>query len=157
MSKSLRLNLILLLVASLLALLVWYAQPRPPLPLTEIDPNSVSRIEISDLAGRHILLQKQNGVWRTPEGSARQERIEQLLGICGTTSLEHFPATGGLARYGLDPAAIRLTLNDEQLDFGATDPIHGWRYVLYRQRIHLIADGFYHHLNASADAWRETP
>ena len=157
MSKSLRLNLILLSVVSLLALLVWYAQPQPSNPLTAIDPGSVYRIEISDLAGRHILLQRQNGVWRTPDGPARRERIEQLLGICGTASLERFPATGGLAPYGLEPAAIRLTLNDEQLDFGTTDPIHGWRYVHYRQQIHLIADGFYHHLNADADAWKETP
>jgi len=157
MSKNLRLNLILLLVVGLLALLVWYAQPRPAPPLTLIDPASVSRIEINDLSGRHILLLKQDNVWQTQAIPARKVRIEQLLGICGTSSLESFPAPADLAPYGLEPAAIRLKLNDETLDFGTTDPLHGWRYVHYLDRIHLIADGFYHHLSAPADAWKEAP
>jgi hypothetical protein len=157
MSKNLRLNLILLLGVMLLALLVWYAQPRAPTPLTAIDPTTISRIEISDLTGRYILLQKEGDAWQTQGGPARKARIEQLLGICGTTSLESFPAADKLGAYGLEPAAIRLKLNDETLDFGATDPLHGWRYVRYGDRIHLIADGFYHHLSAPADAWREAP
>lgn len=152
-----RLNLVLLLIAVLLGLLVWRAQAPQTVALTAIDPAGVSRIEISDLKGRHILLQKVDGAWQTQGGPARQERVEQLLGICGTPSLERFDASGDLRPYGLDPAPILLRLDDETLDFGATDPLHGWRYVRYRERIHLIADGFYHHLSAMPEAWREIP
>jgi len=155
MLKSFRLNLLLFLFTVLFGLLVWFSQPSAPTLLTPIDPATISRIEISDLSGRHILLQKHNGIWRRENGIARQARIEQLLGICGTISLDNFPAPADLSIYALDPAPIRLQLNDEILDFGATDPIHGWRYVHYRDRVHLIADGFYHHLSATQDVWRE--
>jgi len=157
MSKNLRLNLILLLIVTLLVLLVWYAQPRLPTPLTSIDPSRIFRIEISDLSGRHILLLKQDSVWQIQKGPARAARIEQLLGICDTTSLQSFPTPDEVGPYGLDPPAIRLKLNNEILDFGATDPLHGWRYVRYGDRIHLIADGFYHHLSAPEEAWKEAP
>ena len=34
-------------------------------------------------------------------------------------------------------------------------PVNGWRYVDYDGEVHLIADGFYHHLRAPAEAWLE--
>lgn len=157
MKRGAGLNLILLLVAVLLGLLVRYARSPQTITLTALDPAGVQRIEISDLKGRHILLQSVGGLWRADGKTARQERVVQLLGICRTPSLERFAAAGDLRPYGLDPPPIRLRLDGESLDFGATDPLHGWRYVRYRQRIHLIADGFYHHLSAAPEAWREIP
>lgn len=156
MKRGAGLNLILLLVAVLLGLLVWYARSPQTIALTALDPAGIQRIEISGLKGRHIQLRRVEGLWLTHGENARQERVAQLLGICRTPSLERFAATGDLRPYGLDPPPIRLRLDGETLDFGTTDPLHGWRYVRYRQRIHLIADGFYHHLSAAPEAWRET-
>ncbi len=83
-----------------------------------------------------------------------QQRIEQLLRICTTPSLRRFPAPPGrLTEFGLAPAALQLRLNDRELMFGATDPIHGWRYIRMGDQIHLIGDGFHHHLTASASAF----
>ncbi len=157
MARRLRLNLILLIVVGLLGLLVWRAQPPGFPPLTPLDPSQIDRIEISHLSARQIVLRKQAGIWRSGSVIADQQRITQLLGICDTPSLERFTAPSDLTPFGLDPAPTRVLLNGLTLEFGATDPVNGWRYVRIGKQIHLIADGFYHHLTAPLSAWQESP
>ena len=83
--------------------------------------------------------------------------MEQFLGICQTPSLERFRAPSDLAPFNLNPAPILVQLDDLELSIGSTDPVNGWRYVQIGGLIHLIADGFYHHLTAPPEAWLETP
>jgi hypothetical protein len=156
MDRRLRLNLVLLLLVGLLGLAVWFSHPDALPPLTGVDPAGVDRIEISDLSGRHILLQQRDGVWFLGGRRADQARVAQLLRICTTPSLERFAAPASLRPYGLAPAPIRLRLNDTTLDFGDTDPINGWRYVRIGTQVHLIGDGFRHHLSAPPEAWLES-
>jgi len=157
MERRLRLNLLLLLLVALLGLAVWFSRPTERPPLTSIDPAEVTRIEISDLSGRHILMLRRDGQWYLDGGRrADQVRVVQLLGICRTPSLERFPAPASLHPFGLEAAPILLRLNDTNLAFGTTDPIHGWRYVHIGNQIHLIADGFFHHLSAPPEAWQES-
>ncbi len=155
MQRQLRLNLILLAVAGTLGLIIWLSRPSGLPPLTPLDPARIERIEISDLSGRLVQLRKTASGWRSAQASADRQRIEQLLGICTTPSLERFPAPEDLTPFGLDPATLRLQLDALTLDFGTTDPLNGWRYVLIGKEIHLIADGFYHHLTAAPEAWLE--
>jgi len=156
MSRRSLLNLSLTLLVLGLILWVWRLQPQPLPPLTPLQPQQVERIRISDDKGREIRLAKRAGHWWLDQSPADEERIEQLLGICTTPSLRRFPgAEKHLAEFGLDPPALRLWLNDLQLDFGTTDPINGWRYVLTGGQIHLIGDGFRHHLSAPAAAFIE--
>ena len=148
-------NLILLLVAGVLGLVVWQAQSPALQPLTGLEPGQISRIDISDLSGRQVQLTKQAGQWHLGSGMADQVRVVQLLGISRTQSLERFAVPADLRPFGLEPAPIRLRLDDLTLDFGATDPINGWRYVRIGGTIHLIADGYYHHLTAAPESWLE--
>ncbi len=157
MNRQLRLNLILLAIAGLLGLFIWQTQTPGLPPLTPLDPAHIEHIDISDLSGRHIQLKKEAGVWRIGGAAADRKRIMQLLGICATPSLQRFPTDTELARFGLDPAPIRLRLDTLSLHIGAVDPVNGWRYVRIGEQIHLIADGFYHHLTAPPEAWLETP
>lgn len=157
MQRRLRINLILLGLIGGLALWIWQAQPPGFQPLTTLDPAQMERIVISDLSGRQVRLRKVNGVWLSGASLANGERIGQLLGICQTPSLERFAAPDSLSPYGLEPAAIQLQLNQLPLNIGTTDPINGWRYVQIGDQIHLIADGFYHHLTAPPEAWLESP
>jgi hypothetical protein len=153
MISRVKINLLLLLVAGLLGLLVWLSQPSPLPPLTQLDPQQIEQIRINDLQGREIDLQKLQGEWMSGKQSANQSRIEQLLKLCQTPSLRRFATPDDLTPYGLAPAPIVMALDDSILEFGSNDPVNGWRYVHYKGEVHLIADGFYHHLNAPPEAW----
>lgn len=153
-------NLLLLLIVITLALLVWLrpgiAPPEPAIPLTTLQPSSVNHIQISDASGRSIQLQKQAERWRmiAPQPApANHDRVRQLLGITTTPVHSHFPAPQDLTQFGLAPAGIQLKLNQLTLTFGDIDPVYQRRYVLVDRRIHLIDDGFQHHLLAAAEAF----
>ncbi|MGD8589262.1 MAG: hypothetical protein PVG22_10575 [Chromatiales bacterium] len=157
MSRRSLLNLLLSLLVLGLILLVWWLQPQGLPPLTSLQPEQVERIRISDARGRDIRLEKRSGHWWLDQTPANEPRIEQLLGICTTPSLRRFPtAQRAMAEFGLADPALRLWLNDLELAFGTTDPINGWRYVRLDGQIHLIGDGFQHHLTAPAAAFIET-
>ena len=148
------LNLGLSLLVLGLILWVWWLQPLALPPLTPLQPQQIERIRISDSAGRDIRLEKRAGHWWLEQAPANAGRIEQLLGISTTPSLRRFPIPQRrLAEFGLAPPTLRLWLNDLELDFGTTDPINGWRYVLTGGQIHLIGDGFQHHLIAPASSF----
>ncbi|MEW8071441.1 MAG: hypothetical protein AB2826_13560 [Candidatus Thiodiazotropha sp.] len=153
MIARVKINLLLLAVAGLLGLLVWLSQPPPLPPLTRLDPQQITQIRINDLKGREISLTRRENQWMSDNRPADQSRVRQLLKICQTPSLRRFAAPDDLRPYGLAPAPIAMTLDDSTLSFGNSDPINGWRYVHHQGEVHLIADGFYHHLNAPAEAW----
>ncbi|MEW8692646.1 MAG: hypothetical protein AB2535_16395 [Candidatus Thiodiazotropha endolucinida] len=146
-------NLLLLAVAGLLGLLVWLSQPAPLPPLTHLDPQQITRIRINDLQGREISLMRRQNQWMSGDRPADQSRVRQLLKICRTPSLSRFTAPDDLEPYGLAPSPIVMALDGTRLSFGNSDPVNGWRYVHHQGEVHLIADGFYHHLIAPAEAW----
>jgi hypothetical protein len=154
MSRAALGNLMLLLVAGVLGFAVWQTQQSDkPERLTNLSIEEIRQIDISDLSGRFIRLSKRGDLWQINELPADAGRIDQLLKICQTPSLTRFEAPNDLAPFGLAAPKIVLKLNDETLTFGSTDPVNGWRYVGYAGNIHLIADGFYHHLSIPAEAW----
>lgn len=156
-------NLLLLLLLLPLLLLITWLEPgieRPVVqPLTSLQPNLVDRIIISDSSGRRIELKRRSDHWSmlqpTP-GSANGERIKQLLGITRTRSHTSFRVDDEkLAEYGLKPAHLMLQLNELQLLFGDNDPVHQRRYVKIGDQVHLIDDGFQHHLLALPAAFEK--
>jgi hypothetical protein len=155
MSRRTLINLVLLGLITALALLFWWLQPTPLPALTNLQPEQIEEIRISDNKGRDLRLRKTASGWRLGQAPANARRIHQLLGICTTPSLQRFPAPQRLEEFGLQPAAIRLQLNRLELAFGGNDPLNGWRYVLIEDQIHLIGDGFQHHLTAPEPAFRQ--
>lgn len=151
-------NILLLLLVPLLLLILWLEpgiKPPVPQPLTSLHSNQVNLIAISDLSGRSMELERNKDRWvmRQPkQGAANSGRIEQLLGITQTFSHSHFPARNAkLSEFGLQPAQITLQLNGVRLLFGNNDPVYQRRYVKIGDMVHLIDDGFQHHLLAEAD------
>jgi hypothetical protein len=151
-----RINLILVVIITLLALLVWHSQPEPMTPLSTLLPTEINRITISSGATK-LTMQLEQGQWLINGHPGLTSRIEQLLTIGQTPSLKHFSAPPDLKPFGLDLPSLTLQLNQEQFAFGGTDPLNGWRYVLHKGVIHLIGNGYQHHLTAPVEAWLEFP
>ncbi|MEJ2425638.1 MAG: hypothetical protein P8101_14475 [Candidatus Thiodiazotropha sp.] len=153
-----KVNLILIMIAAALGALVWWSQPAPTPLLSNLDPATVQRITIEQQGAEHpILLTRKGASWLVDEQPADGQRVLQLLKLLRTPSLHRFEAPTSLQPYGLDRPTWVVTFDSERFEFGATDPINGWRYVLNRGVVHLIGDGFRHHLSAPTDAWREPP
>ncbi|MBL3588200.1 MAG: hypothetical protein JMN24_00205 [gamma proteobacterium endosymbiont of Lamellibrachia anaximandri] len=156
MSRRTWINLLLFALLCLLAALGWWLQPTPLPPLTDLDPDEINNIRISDNSGRAIRLHKSDGIWRIGQTPADSSRIRQLLEISRTPSFDRFPAPEHqLEAFGLQPSAIRLQLDDLELAFGNNDPINNLRYVQINNLIHRIGDGFQHHLTAPETAWQK--
>jgi hypothetical protein len=150
-------NQILLVIALLLGLLVWWSQPSSVPPLSQLSPETITRIEISQNQDKRLVLTRQGTHWEIENQPANSVRVEQFLKLCQTPSLHRFKAPEALQPYGLANPNLVLHLNQERFAFGGTDPLHGWRYVLYHDTVHLIGDGFQHHLTAPASGWMENP
>ena len=126
-------------------------------PLTSMQPEEIHRIRLSNPGNLSIVLEKKDGQWRmtTPqEAAANTDKIQQLLGIATTSSHSRFPLPKErLAEFGLEPGSIHLQLNELVLEFGNNDPLNFQRYVRIGDQLHLISNGFHHHLMASVDAY----
>jgi hypothetical protein len=157
MHHLLRTNLTLLFIITLLVLLVWWSQPESLPPLSRLTPQQINSIEIDGQTREPVSMTLIRNQWLIGERPGNDARIKQLLKICRTPSLRRFPAPQNLEPFGLSLPDLVLRLNQEQFAFGDIDPINGWRYVLHRDEVHLIGNGFHHHLLAPIEAWLEKP
>ncbi len=161
-------NLGLFGLVLLLALVAYFEpgikQAAEKIPLTNLKPEEVDFIRISDNRGRDLVMERVQGRWqmRSPfKKPADEQRIRQLLNITTTRSFSRFALPEAqLAEFGLDPAPIHLQLNETRLEIGGNEPVQFRRYVRVGDQLHLISNGFHHHLMAQADDFvnkTETP
>lgn len=143
----------------LLALVAYFEPgitlPVEKIPLTYLKAEEINFIRITDNRGRELVMERQRDGWviTVPyKKPANEQRIKQLLDITTTRSFSRFAVPElRLAEFGLDPAPIHLQLNKTQLAFGGNEPIQFRRYVRIGNQLHLISNGFHHHLMAQAD------
>ena len=134
-------------------------------PLSDADPRAVSRIRLETDAGGTIALRRSEGAWDLVEPiaiAANDFRIDTLLGVLEAPASKPSPArpsrsslafewdAGQLDRFGLAAPQARILLDQNEILFGDTEPIHGRRYLLYDGRVALIDDAFFSHLSSSA-------
>lgn len=144
MKSRLIVNLLLFVLALGLSLYA-YLRARPPATpefrLSTLSPSAVSAIRIERGAAPPIVLKKQEGVWRIVaplKARADQFKVQRLLEILSAQAPRRFPARE-LARYGLNPPAARLTLEDQSFDLGSLNPVSDEQYVATEGRVYLIA------------------
>ena len=157
-----RVNGMLTLAVLTLAALLWLDRTTTTTlpPLTKLQPTDINEIKLYEGARiKWSVLRDQSGWTMThPEiTAANSARIDELLSILVTPSLKawHGPPEA-LATYGLAEPTYRLEFDAQAIGFGGTEPTSGLRYVSIGDRIHLVGDGFYHHLLATARAFQAT-
>lgn len=155
MSPVVRANWILVLLALVLGTLLWLDQGRERATyprLTPLSPAAIGRITI-EAGGRTVeRLEKRPGGWRSLLRQTPVEDLEwirHLLHIAELPSLQRFPAPRDLRPFGLDDPRFRLQLDDTLVSWGSIEPISRRRYVLVDGQVHLVTDGYTHHLHAA--------
>jgi hypothetical protein len=151
-------NLALLLLVALLSVLAQRELEREHRAafLTGLDPGQIGEIVLERPAVPTVRLVRAGGRWEMAEPyrvDAEGERIAQLVRIAATPVYRSLPETDRAGDLGLAPERVRLTLEGLAMRFGDTDPIDERRYVAVGGQVHLIDDGFWHHLTAPAEVW----
>ena len=119
-------------------------------PLSDENPRTVSRIHLELSAAGTIELRRTNGTWDLVEPmhiSANDFRVNALLRVLEAPVHARIDTDGQqLGRFGLAPAQARILLDDKEVLFGDTEPIHGRRYLLYDGKVVLVDDAFFSHI-----------
>ncbi len=151
-------NVVLLLAVVGLAAfiaLVSESDPRVELePLSNENPRAVSHIRLDLGPGGAIELRRAEGVWQLVEPiriAANDFRVNTLLAVLGAPVHARIIAqSDNLSRFGLANPQGRLWLDQLEILFGDTEPIHGRRYLLYEGQVVLVDDAYFSHLSSSA-------
>jgi len=152
-------NLVLLAVAAGLGAIIALTTEKQPEvivadPLSDQDPGAISTIRLNPRGGGTIELRRTDGTWELVAPmhiAANDFRINALLGVLGAPVHARIDTSGeSLGRFGLADAEARILLDDEEILFGTTEPIHGRRYLLYDGGVALVDDAYFSHLSSSA-------
>lgn len=149
-------NLALFGVALALALVAHLEQARTDLAerLTAQAAADITQLALLRPGQPTVRLERQGDDWHMTEPfatTADATLIDRLLPISGTAVRRTLPTAAlDLAEVGLEPALIRLRLNDLELRFGRTEPIANQRYVQIGDMVHLIDDRHLPQLLAAA-------
>jgi hypothetical protein len=161
-NRLVRANLILAVLVLVLGLVAWLEpglQREQTLPgLTELSPAGARSLRLfkgSELV-MGLELTEQGWHLNAPvAGVADNERVRELLGLLRTPSMRRFAVPPERhAEFGLAAPEFILEVDGVPIAFGGLDPVTQQRYVLYAGQVHLIGDGFRHHLLAGAEGFR---
>lgn len=138
------LNLVLLLALVALGLYV-YLRPapeenKPQIPLTTLKRGEVDRVRVQRDTNMDMQIQKHNGTWvmSSPYHTRVDPlQVDRLLDITLATASQKFPAES-LTRYGLDPAPVVVTLNDQTFGFGSINDVTNEQYVANGGNVYLV-------------------
>ncbi len=151
-------NLLLLILVIVLGALMRseLERGRRAATLTGLLPERITEISLERSGLPAIRLSQGADGWRMESPHrvrANGSRIAELAGIATTPVYRSLPKSAAAQRLGLTADSPRLTLNGLVLHFGEVDPIGQHRYVGIGEQVHLIDDGFQHHLIAPAHAY----
>ncbi|MCU0766092.1 MAG: DUF4340 domain-containing protein [Gammaproteobacteria bacterium] len=162
MTRLARANVAMAAAVLLLALIARLEPGREPAPtlaaLTDVPAQSVRGVRLFDGNGLVLALERVGAHWELTApapGPADGARVERLLGLLGTPSLRNIGRVEGrLAEFGLDPPELIAEFDGIPVAFGGLDPVSRQRYVSYGGEVHLIGDGYRHHLLAGPEGFR---
>ncbi|SRR5579883_947565 len=146
MKRALRNRLSLLCaVIALVALVLWLGwrdQQRTPLTLTELDPDSITRVELTIAHGAPQAFEKRDGHWwriAPTKMRGNDERVQRLANLAATP-VARWSQEGEFdpAKIGLTQPAARLVLNNVILRYGALSALDDLRYVQVGGRVALV-------------------
>jgi hypothetical protein len=137
-------NLALLLALAALGLYAYLRpkqEPSPGFAVSQVKRDDVDRIRLERRGAAAIELARDKGSWHmlAPfKSRADRFQVDRLLDIAAATSKQKLPAAQ-LQRYGLAPAAVTVTLNDQIFAFGALNEITNEQYVASGDAVYLVA------------------
>lgn len=144
--KRMQLNAILGVAVVGLGVAAWLGREKPEQlpPLTPIPESDVTTIAIAHPDAAAIKLEKRDGDWRLVEpvdAPTDPFEVSSLVGLAKLEVKRSLPISEvTLADLKLDPPQYTVTLNDQVLGFGDTEPIEYRRYIRTGDTVALVGD-----------------
>jgi hypothetical protein len=145
MTRS-HLNIVLALAAIGLGALLWFSREKPETfpPLTALKTDEVTTIELAHPDMPVIRLERSDGAWRLTapvQAPADDFEVSSLVNLATLDVKRSVPAAeADLKQLQLDPPKYTITLNEQVLGFGDTEPIEYRRYVRSGDQVALVLD-----------------
>lgn len=159
MNKRALLNLLLVALIVILAAFLGLTDrndaPVEPVTVATVDPNSIDQITVSRAGQVELHFSRQVDVWQMQSplsAPANSTRIKAMLAILNARSYSQY-AVAGLDpdQFGIRDPAVTLRLNEHEFRFGGAAALDDRRYLLYRDRLHLINDGLFQQLQQAPE------
>lgn len=144
--KRIQLNIGLAAAALGLAVAVWVGREKPEQlpPLTTLAESEITTIAIAHPDAPAIKLEKRGEDWRLVEpvdAPTDPLEVSSLVGLAKLEIKRSLPLSEvSLADLKLDPPQYTVTLNDQVLGFGDTEPIEYRRYIKVGDTVALVSD-----------------
>jgi len=143
--------------------LYWFIN-RAPSPLvdshhlTSLQAEHVTTIHIQRHDRDDIKLSKQDDDWfidQPIQANANITRTKLILNLLSSVSHSQLTITPNLTlqQFSLEPAKVKLRLNDQLFEFGNIEPISKHRYIRHNNILHLVNDTVMPLLNANANSF----
>jgi hypothetical protein len=150
MRRAARSNLILLGVVAVLGVAAYLQigkeTSRFEPPLSTLDPAMIQRVTVSCLECVPRRFERVGEHWTMREPydlPADDTQVARLLGIASAVVRSRRPFSSlDAKKIGLDPALMRLDLDDQHFEIGTTDAFNGDRYVRVGDTIAMAPDRF---------------
>jgi hypothetical protein len=144
MNPLTRVNWMLAVLALGLAILLWRLQPEPAVPITNLQPDQVTLIQVQRAGGTRLELMRQDGQWQMVEPQRGPVAAEAAARLAAISELPSLGRIDGPERpeFGLQPPHYLLQLNRIAVRVGGYDPYSGLRYLAVDGEIHLVHEGF---------------
>lgn len=144
--KRSQLNAGLLIISLGLATTVFFSQKKEEkgAPLTTLTAETVNKIVLDHPGSPAVKLEKKNGQWKITEPVQSDADALEVNGILALATMETKStlelAQVKLPELGLEPPQYRVTLNDQVLEFGGSEPLKFSRYIKTGGKIALTDD-----------------
>lgn len=144
--KRSQLNLILLAVAASLGAAVFFSQQKEEKgpPLTGLSADAINMVRIEHPGAPALVLEKSGNQWNLLEPVKAAVDAIEINGVLSLAALETKSTLNAAevkpADLGLDPPQYTVTLNDQKLELGNTEPLNFQRYIRSGAKIVLTED-----------------
>ena len=145
--SRLLLNVALLVALLGLALYAYFRsadESKPEIRITQLSRNQIDRVRIERHNAADTEMEKRDGNWhmlRPYNTRVEQLQVDRLLDISSATASEQL-AHENLSRYGLDPARLTVTLNEQAFTFGNINEITNEQYLATGDSVYLVRTYF---------------
>ena len=165
LARRILINLGLFMLVGGLAAMAWFEpgldHSALPSSLLNFASTQIRRIAVERPGQDHLVFERRGDRWwmTTPgQGAANPVLIQPILQLAEARCLQRYAAAGvDLQSLGFNPPRLRLWLNDQTVEFGATAPTDGQRYLRIGETVYLCPDRLYPLLTSAAASFLAAP